>query len=161
MIPPHKYTLFYRLQQVFESCILISMGSFLSPVSWFILVCIGIVLMIIAYMLFTFKPKKMVSRSYRQKGKPGAPGVCPICCTVLGKGEQLKTKVYPSEGTDRLCSIYGCPHCYPVEESGTNRFCPVCKASVAPESYLIARLFDRSKTNKHVRILGCKQCRNG
>jgi len=124
-------------------------------------VFIGILLAIVAYFLFTPKSQKNEVSKYLPKGKPGAPGVCPICCTILKKGEQLKTKVYPSDGGDNLGSIYGCPHCYPVEESGTNRFCPVCKASVAPESYLIARLFDRSKTNKHVRILGCKQCRNG
>ena len=135
------------------------MKTFLSPFSWFILVCIGITLMIIAYMLFTFKRKGPRRENYRERGKPGAPGVCPICCTVLGSGEQLKTKVYPSEGSDRLCSIYGCPHCFPIAESGISRYCPVCKAIVSNDSYLIARLFDRSKTNKHVRILGCKQCR--
>lgn len=132
----------------------------LSPFSWFILVFIGVTLAIIAYFLFTMQGKKEKASDYVPKGKPGTPGVCPICCTVLRKGEQLKTKVYPSEGTDRLCSIYGCPHCYPTMKEGSERFCPVCKAPVPTDSYLIARLFDRSKTDKHVRILGCRECRH-
>ncbi len=136
------------------------MGTSFSPFSWFILVFIGILLAIIAYFLFTPKSKKNGVSKYLPKGKPGAPGVCPICCTVLTKGEQLKTKVYPSSGGDSLCSIYGCPHCYPVVESDADRFCPVCKAPVPTDSYLIARLFDRSRTDKHVHILGCKECRH-
>lgn len=136
------------------------MGTFLSPFSWFILVLVGITLVIIAYFLFTMQDKKNKVPDCLPKGKPGMPGVCPICRTVLRKGEQLKTKVYPAEGTDRLCSIYGCPHCYPVMESDADRFCPVCKALVPTDSYLVARLFDRSKTDKHVRVLGCKECRH-
>lgn len=136
------------------------MGVVFSPFSWFILVFIGVTLAVIAYFLFTMKGKKTEDSDYLPKGKPGAPGVCPICCTVLKKGEQLKTKVYPSEGGDRLCSIYGCPHCYPVVEHDVKRLCPVCNASVPTDLYLIARLFDRGKTDKHVRILGCKECRH-
>ena len=130
------------------------MGTFLSPLSWFILVFIGIVLIIGAYFLFTVKSRKTEVDDSLPKGKPGAPGVCPK------KGEQLKTKVYPSEGGDSLCSIYGCPHCYPVVEHDAKRVCPVCNASVPTDLYLIARLFDRGKTDKHVRILGCKECRH-
>ena len=137
------------------------MKFFLSPLSWLILVFIGIILTVIAYLLFTVKRRKTIPSASLPKGKPGAPGVCPVCCTVLKKGEQLKTKVYPATETDRLCSIYGCPHCYPVIEHSADRHCPVCKAPVAVDAYLIARLFDRGKTDKHVRILGCKQCRNG
>lgn len=136
------------------------MGTFLSPFSWFILIFVGLLLLIGAYFLFTIKNKKNETSDNVAKGKPGAPGVCPICCTILKKGEQLKTKVYPSDGGDRLCSIYGCPHCYPVMEHDAERLCPVCKASVQTDSYLIARLFDRGKTDKHVRILGCKKCRH-
>ena len=136
------------------------MGTFLSPFSWFILICIGITLFILAYVLFTAHTPKHAADAPLAKGKPGAPGVCPVCCTVLKKGEQLKTKVYPSEGSDRLCSIYGCPYCYPSIELDIVRRCPVCKALVESDSYLIARLFDRGKSNKHVRILGCKQCRH-
>ena len=137
------------------------MGTFLSPVSWFILVCVGITLMVIAYLLFSAKPSRNNTDTPLKKGKPGAPGVCPVCCTVLKKGEQLKTKVYPSEGSDQLCSVYGCPHCCPSMELDIMRRCPVCKANVEADEYLIARLFDRGKANRHVRILGCKQCRHG
>jgi hypothetical protein len=136
------------------------MDTFLSPISLFILVFVGVLLMIIAYFLFTMKGRKTGNAKYLPKGKPGTPGVCPICCTVLKKDEQLKTKVYPSEGTDRLCSIYGCPHCYPIVEPDADRFCPVCKAPVPTDSYLIARLFDRGKKDRHVHILGCRVCRH-
>lgn len=136
------------------------MKIILSPLSWLILICAGIALMVIAYFLFTMKERKTKGADDLPKGKPGEPGVCPICCTVLKKGEQLKTKVYPAEGSDRLCSIYGCPHCYPAMERTIDRRCPVCGVKVAADSYLVARLFDRSKTDKHVRILGCRQCRN-
>ena len=110
---------------------------------------------------FYLQTEKNGKQELSAKREAGRPWRMPNMLHGIGKRRTTKNKSISSEGTDRLCSIYGCPHCYPVEESGTNRFCPVCKASVAPESYLIARLFDRSKTNKHVRILGCKQCRNG
>ena len=140
------------------------MGTSFSPFSWFILGFIGIILSIFAYFLFTLQGKmqrkKTGSSRVLPKGNPGAPGVCPLCRTVLKRGEQLKTKVYPSEGTDQLCSIYGCPHCYPMVEPDADRFCPVCDAPVPTDSYLIARLFDRGKADRHVHILGCRACRH-
>lgn len=137
------------------------MFNMFSPFSWFILVCVGIGLILLAYFLFTMGRRKIDISSELPKGKPGAPGVCPVCCTVLQKDEQLKTKVYPSSDSDRLCSIYGCPHCYPVPESGISRQCPVCRTAVETDGYLVARLFDRGQMGKHVRILGCKRCRKG
>ena len=137
------------------------MINFSSPFSWFILLYIGIALVITIYVWLTLKSKKKAPSNFLQKGKSGEPGVCPICCTILRKHEQLKTKVYPSANGNWPCSIYGCPHCYPVAENNAERFCPVCKAPVAADSYLIARLFDRGEFGRHVRVLGCTQCRIG
>jgi len=41
------------------------------------------------------------------------------------------------------------------------RRCPVCGREVLPEGYLIARLFNRSDTKKHVMIMGCTNCMKG
>jgi len=137
-----------------------SMPALSSPLTWFFLLTVGIGLCAFIYFLFTTREKSRTAPVRREKGKAGAPGVCPLCCITLLKNEQIKTKVFPSESDNQLCSIYGCPHCYPVPEHGVIRYCPVCKSSVENGAYLIARLFDRGKNGKHVRILGCKHCRN-
>lgn len=138
------------------------MPALSSPLTWFFLLTVGIGLCAFIYFLFTTREKSRTApvRREKGKGKPGAPGVCPLCCITLLKNEQIKTKVFPSESDNQLCSIYGCPHCYPVPEHGVIRYCPVCKSPVENGAYLIARLFDRGENGKHVRILGCKHCRN-
>ena len=130
----------------------------LQPLSWMILVFIGLFLIVFAYVLFSASAKHASGKKIRQTGKKGAPGVCPVCGTVLARDEQVKSAVYPGSD-DRLCYIYGCPHCYPGCEKGVQRQCPVCHKTVPNEAHLIARYFDRKKGKKRVHILGCSNCR--
>lgn len=85
---------------------------------------------------------------------------CPVCGSVLSRGENLRSKVFrPMDVSDQLCVIYGCPHCFPVCEPGVRRQCPVCHKAVAPDGHLVARLFNKTKSGrKHIIINGCGSC---
>ena len=85
---------------------------------------------------------------------------CPVCQSGLFKGENIISKVYrPRNVPDQLCTISGCPHCYPETEPGVRRTCPVCHANLAADEALTARLFNKSTSKSHVHILGCPHCR--
>ena len=84
---------------------------------------------------------------------------CPMCNTPLAKGEELASRIFrPMNTPDQRMNVMGCPHCYPHPQSGVQRHCPVCGKKLLPEAYLIARLFNRSNTKKHVMIMGCTNC---
>lgn len=124
-----------------------------------VLLFVGIALLVFAYGLFTLPNRKNKRPPLLKKtGVPGTPGVCPICGTVLNKNEQIKTALYPGED-DRICHIFGCPHCHPYADENTARRCPVCKKPLPAEGYLFARLFSRPGNKNHVHILGCSSCR--
>ncbi|NBF38973.1 MAG: hypothetical protein GVY14_01020 [Spirochaetes bacterium] len=103
---------------------------------------------------------------------------CPICHTMLRRGERLHTVVYTGGGRaegqagnashapersagrrdeDTLTHIFGCPYCYPPDDEHP-RYCPVCERKLGPEDYVIARMFNRTPRS-HVHVLGCTQCR--
>jgi hypothetical protein len=117
-------------------------------------VAIGVLLLAFAYSLFS-RP----TRKAKPKAAKRTPiGLCPICRSELVNGEQIKTALFPGE-KDRLCHIFGCPHCHPYIEEGLSRHCPVCKKKLPEEDYLVARLFDRAGGKHHVHIVGCTNCR--
>lgn len=132
---------------------------YLSPASLIILAFIFIGLVIVLYLIFSASSKKPSSKKYNKYGDKKSIGVCPICGTILDKDERLITAVYPGNPGDRLCYIYGCPHCYPLVEEGTDRRCPVCKDEIGGEDYLIARYFTRNDASERIHILGCTKCR--
>ena len=98
---------------------------------------------------------------------------CPICGTMLGPGERVKTTVFSGDGKramdpqresfnsrrieDALVHMYGCPYCYPPNGEHLRR-CPVCKGEIPETGYVVARMFMR-KERKHVHVLGCTECR--
>lgn len=88
---------------------------------------------------------------------------CPLCKSVLLPGEDLFTKVYrPMTVHDQLCTIDGCPHCFPIPEHGIKRECPVCHKEVPIKTgHLIARLFNKTQGKKHVIVTGCTECSKG
>lgn len=130
----------------------------LQSFSWLILVFVGLLLIVIAYILFSMTAKQAGRGEILQTGKRGAPGVCPVCGSILKKGESVKSAVYPGED-DKLCYIYGCPNCFSTCKEGLIRQCPVCKKTLAQGSHLIARYFERKTGQKRVHILGCPECR--
>ncbi len=85
---------------------------------------------------------------------------CPLCNSLLLPGEDLVSRVYrPMNVPDQLCTINGCPHCYPIPEKGIKRVCPVCHKTVPLENgHLTARLFNKSNGKKHVIVTGCSEC---
>lgn len=86
---------------------------------------------------------------------------CPLCGTALSPGQNLRSKVFRSaaSASDQLCYIYGCPFCCPECKPGISRTCPVCHKPVAQNSYLISRMFSKTKSGKpHVIINGCGNC---
>lgn len=131
----------------------------LSLTSVIVLLFIFIGLIAIAYALFSRFAKKPSSKKYNKFGTLSSIGTCPICGTILEKGENVITAVYPNGTDDKLCYIYGCPHCYHIVEPDTERRCPVCKKVIGPDSYLIARDFLRKDGSEHIHILGCTTCR--
>ena len=126
---------------------------------------LALLLMAVAVVLIILVFRGIVLSSNKKKTKtiPSGPkSLCPVCCTPLGPGEQLVTKVYRGSSiNEKNCSIYGCPHCYPIPTPGKTRSCPVCKATLLPSSYLVAHLFVRDETKNHVLVSGCVNCCNG
>jgi hypothetical protein len=83
--------------------------------------------------------------------------VCPLCHSLLGPGERVKSDMLPGKG-DRMMRIYGCPHCWPATE-GATRTCPVCGEALAAGSWAVARYFEKPG-RRHVHVLGCDRCRS-
>jgi hypothetical protein len=91
---------------------------------------------------------------------------CPICHTMLKRGETVHSVVFGKKNEDTIAHIFGCPYCYP-DTGTTARICPVCMERLPADGYLIARMFERPtkrnegpKTTRHVHVLGCTECRN-
>ena len=127
----------------------------LEPYYILILVFVGIFLLVFAYGIFSVAPARKKGKTVK---KGPVVGRCPLCSSGLDSGEQIKSAVFPGK-TNRICHIFGCPHCHPYMEDGLRRSCPVCGKSIPPDGYLIARMFDRPGEKKHVHILGCTVCR--
>ena len=103
-----------------------------------------------------------LSRLKKQKTEDGRITFvrCPLCNTPLAAGEDLHSQIFrPMTTADQRMHILGCPHCYPRMQAGIKRACPVCHKPVETDSYLVARLFNKTKDNKkHVIVTGCKGC---
>ena len=90
------------------------------------------------------------------EGKRGDPHTCPVCAAKFEHGETVRSKIFPpTQRSDRLLHISGCQFCLNGERK---RECPVCKAEMALEDYLIARIFARPDKS-HVHVTGCTKCR--
>lgn len=93
---------------------------------------------------------------------------CPLCASVLGAGERVKSSLYPGKA-DRIMHIFGCAHCWPAEPSaraspGARRICPVCGRELEAEGWVVARYFERpgragAAAKGHIHVLGCTGCR--
>lgn len=83
---------------------------------------------------------------------------CPVCNTPLAKTDNLASKIFrPMDTPDQRMIVMGCPHCYPVLQSGLTRTCPVCKRTIPLDGYLVARLFNHRAGKKHVIVTGCSE----
>lgn len=109
------------------------------------------------------KKRRQILRTRENAAKKGLLISCPLCNTLLLPGEDLVSRVYrPMNVSDQLCTINGCPHCYPRPEPGIKRECPVCHKNVPlGEGHLVARLFNKTDGKKHVIVTGCSECSKG
>ena len=105
------------------------------------------------------------------RGGASVPRTCILCSSVLGKGERIRSSIFPGKA-DRIMHIYGCSKCWPagVSSPGVSlpRICPVCGRTLEAEGFLIARYFERPSSpsgskgfpaRPHVHVLGCTSCR--
>ena len=106
------------------------------------------------------KARRIRSENAQKKGLLVS---CPICGSSLLPGEDLVSRVYrPMNVPDQLCTINGCPHCYPRVEPGLKRICPVCQKEIPlSDGHLVARLFNKTEGKKHVIVTGCNSCCKG
>lgn len=110
---------------------------------------------------------------------------CPLCGTLLERGQKVRTKVFSPSGTNRgrqsitesMVHMYGCPFCDPRDKdaqaqaniipgpgagfigSRPERICPVCSRKLGPEDIVVARMFEQGGKKPHLHVLGCNQCR--
>ena len=132
-------------------------------------IIIGVLLLWFGYNLFIgqlegarahwkARPGQWLKKVSHRFGDPGDPSVCPVCSSMLDKGDLVSTLVYPSitGGKDRLMHIRGCMYCI---NGDMERTCPVCGSSLEVEEILVARMFERPGRRPHVHVLGCSYCR--
>ena len=107
--------------------------------------------------------RKAGDEAQRKAESRGLLVSCPLCSSPLAKGEDIVSKVYrPMDVPDQLCTINGCPHCYPRPQAGLRRVCPVCGKDVPlKDGHLTARLFNYEDGRKHVIVTGCTECSRG
>lgn len=104
------------------------------------------------------------SSAPRAKAAPEKPVInCPVCGAALYKGDKITTYVYSGPNAPRrVCSVMGCPHCYPVPSRGGRRVCPVCGGEVSARGgYLVARVSYPAGGKKRFEIAGCSRCFGG
>lgn len=89
--------------------------------------------------------------------------LCPLCQSVLTKGQRVQSILFVGTTSDKIMEIEGCPYCYSKSKQASNqtRLCPVCQKRLADDERVFCRVFDRREKNKktHVHILGCSRCR--
>ena len=127
------------------------------------LVAVFISWLLMKYIIWKTKQEAALKKSRLIKKTADAKGLlitCPLCGSYLQKGEDLFSRVYrPMNVPHQLCTISGCPHCYPALEPGLKRECPVCHKQVPmKEGHLVARLFNYADGKKHVVVTGCTEC---
>ncbi len=102
---------------------------------------------------------------------------CPLCGTMLRRGERVHSIVFSGTGSseaagsggqsrtstalrikESMAHLFGCPYCHPPS-SDHPRICPVCARTIPAGGYVIARMFAKPG-KKHVHVLGCTECRH-
>jgi len=133
---------------------------------WYIFILLSLTVLFSLLFGSILKGRKGRFRYDKERQKTGSK-TCPICGSVLKKGEKIHSIVFTGKKTsiknvggigsgDKVIHIYGCPYCYPIE-TGVKRICPVCKKEIPDSGYLIGRIWNR-KGKIHLHILGCTQC---
>lgn len=110
-----------------------------------------------------------LSMARKQRARFEVLKPCPLCGSLLKKGETVKSKVIEigsvsRHGQNRLgvkesiAHLFGCPYCWPANREHA-RQCPACKAKMGTADYVIARYFEKETSRNHLHVLGCTLCR--
>jgi len=142
-------------------------------IAYLLLFLLGILIAYLVLSLLAGRPLFVTDRGHdddldakSSPGSAGRPKTCPVCGSLLAKGERVKSVVFAGgvrSGaiTEKMSNIFGCPHCYPANAKNP-RICPVCGKVLPGDGYLVARMFENpAKPRKHVHVLGCTVCREG
>lgn len=125
-------------------------------------ILLGLAVAFLIALLLTYIKFSNEKKQIKQKQQKLKQIRCPICSSGLYVGENIYSKVYrPRNIPDQLCTISGCPHCFPRPEPNVKRSCPVCHNSLDVNKPLTARLFNKNIGKNHIHILGCPNCRKG
>ncbi len=124
---------------------------------YLIIVLLLAIIFILLRLGFSFPQKTANNRQKNRQEESKSSKFCPLCNSSLSKGENVKSKTYPTESKDTLMDVFGCPKCIPPY--GTkSRICPVCKKKLPADGYVVGRYFIRPG-KKHLHVLGCTLCR--
>jgi len=134
-----------------------------------------LLIVVIFFLIFTiFKSRKndyqglALQMARRERDRFEILKPCPLCGSMLKKGETLKTRIIEIGGTrserpkgvqEHRAEIMGCPYCWPAQKEHP-RFCPACKRKLEDQELIYARYFERQEKKNHLRVLGCSKCRN-
>jgi hypothetical protein len=143
----------------------------ISSIETIVLIGSAIVVAILVYTLIRMQKNdfSMLADHMARRSRQGFEVLkpCPLCETLLRKGETVHTHVFsgsrtgklgPGEVRDSIAHVFGCPYCYPSSKTHP-RICPVCRSSLGAEDFVIARFFERTD-KRHVHVLGCTRCRD-
>ncbi len=117
---------------------------------------------------YQFLSNRMADRS---RGSFEVLRPCPLCKSMLRRGETVHSVVYSGEGEragasgehsarhtpDAMAHLFGCRYCYPANREHP-RICPVCTNEISADGFVVARMFER-RERKHIHVLGCTECR--
>lgn len=152
---------YFYCEQIGKMWYTLRMGDF----GTMVLAAVGVAIIVLALRFFLSLRKTApsapdVSALRTQKDERGNTIFvrCPVCDTPLAKTDNLASKIFrPMDTPDQRMIVMGCPHCYPVCESGLSRSCPVCHRTIPSDGYLVARLFNHRNNKKHVIVTGCSE----
>jgi hypothetical protein len=119
-----------------------------------VLAAIGVALLSVWFVIFWHYMPKI--RANKKGEAPAKARNCPLCGSLLARGEVVKSVVFPGK-PDRIMHVFGCPHCLPPDGE-LERICPVCKKTVQVGGYVIGRYFE-APGRHHLHVLGCTSCR--
>ena len=133
------------------------MGSFLQAVAFSIG---GAFLLWLGYRMFSGELTYLHQRKKQRKAKPNRPKSCPICSTLLSKGELVDTCVFQAwpGSKERVMYVSGCIFCI---QGNKARRCPVCREPLDISGHLVSRVREPEQAgyDNHVHIVGCNICR--
>ncbi len=140
----------------------------MSDLIWYVILALVVIILILLLRWYinwkafgkSESENRLAEKRRSEAAKSGLLVQCPLCSSYLLPGEDLFTRVYrPMNVPHQLCTINGCPHCYPKPEPGLKRECPVCHKDVPlKDGHLTAQLFNKTDGKKHVAVTGCSEC---